>query len=164
MRKAFVPVLVVAFALAVSGIAMAANTATQTVTFQVDAISQLSVSGDPGALVISSATAGSDPSPATDNTTTYALTTNQSSQKIVGSIDSAMPSGVTLKVTLGAPTGGSSAGAVSLTASDQDLVTGISQVAESGKTIGYELDATVGAGVVSSDTRTVTFTLTAEVG
>jgi hypothetical protein len=137
-----------------------AQTATQTVTFQVTAIDEISVSGDPGALIVNSATAGSQPDAATDATTSYAVTTNGSSKKVTGEIDSAMPANTTLAVTLTAPSGGSSAGQVTLTTSAADLVTGISTLAESGMTISYNFSATAAAGVVASDTRTVTLTLT----
>ncbi len=141
-------------------VANAGNTATQTVTFEVQAINEISVSGNPGNLVISTATAGSDPDDATDNSTSYSITTNESSKKITGSIDAAMPANTTLKVNLTAPTGASSAGSVTLSTTAADLVTGIATLAESGLTITYTFSATVSAGVVASDSRTVTLTLT----
>ena len=142
------------------GSAFAGNTATQTVTFEVQAIDEISASGDPGALTISTATAGSQPTDATDNSTTYAVTTNGANKKITGEIDSNMPANTTLQVNLAAPTGGSSAGDVSLSTTAADVVTGVTGVAESGLGITYTLSATIAAGVVASDTRTVTLTLT----
>jgi hypothetical protein len=141
--------------------AFAGNTATQTVTFEVQAIDEVSASGDPGALTVSTATAGSEPDAATDNSTTYAVTTNGTNKKITGGIDSNMPSNTTLEVNLAAPTGGASAGDVTLSTTAADLVTGITQKAETDLTITYTLSATVAAGIVASDTRTVTLTLTA---
>ncbi|MBM3475549.1 MAG: hypothetical protein FJX75_19970 [Armatimonadetes bacterium] len=140
--------------------AMAANTANQTVTFQVSAINEISVSGNPGALTVSTATAGAEPDQVTDATTTYNLTTNGNNKKITGALDTAMPSDVTLKVNLAAPTGGTSAGDVTLSATAQNLVTGVSKKAEGTKGITYKLSATVAAGVVSQATRTVTLTVT----
>lgn len=137
-------------------------TSTQTVTFEVDAINEISVTGDPSSLVISTATAGSNPDSVTDTSSTYSITTNESSKKITAAIDSAMPDDVTLSVTLDAPTGATSAGSTSLSATAADVVTGISEVAETGLGIDYELDATVAAGTMSSGSRTVTFTLTDE--
>ena len=151
----------ICMAIITAGAAFAGNTATQTVTFEVQAIDEISASGDPGALTISTATAGSEPTDATDNSTTYAVTTNGTNKKITGDIDSDMPSNTTLQVNLGAPTGGSSSGDVTLSTTAADLVTGITQRAESGLTVSYTLSATVAAGVVASDTRTVTLTLTA---
>ncbi len=146
--------------LVASQIANAGNTATQTVTFEVQAINEISVSGNPGNLIVSTATAGSEPDVATDNSTSYSITTNESSKKITGSISAAMPANTTLQINLTAPTGGSSAGDVTLTTTAADLVTGIATVAESGLTITYKFSATVSAGVVTSDSRTVTLTLT----
>jgi hypothetical protein len=145
-----------------SGLALAGNTAQQTVTYQVDAINEISVSGSPGPLVVNSATAGSEPNEDTDNSTNWAITTNQTARKITGSINTAMPTNVTLEINLTAPTGGVSENDVSLSATDADLVTSIETVAESGLTITYTLSATVAAGVVPQAQKTVTITLTAE--
>jgi hypothetical protein len=71
-----------------------------------------------------------------------------------------MPANVTLQINLTAPTGGSSSGDQSLSTTAADLVTSVTQVAESGLTIAYTLSATIDAGVVAQDTRTVTLTLT----
>jgi hypothetical protein len=148
-----------ALSLAMGG-ALHAQSATQTVSYEVQAINQLSTSGSPS-LVISTATAGSAPTQATASGS-YAITTNETARKITIQINSAMPTGVTLKATLTAPTAsGTSAGAVTLTNSAQDAVNGISTVAESGLSIGYTLDATVAAGVVSAGTKTVTLTIVA---
>jgi len=141
------------------GNAYAADNVNQTVTYQVSAINEISVSGNPGALIVNAATAGSEPTAVTDNSTSYAITTNQSSRKITGAINSVMPDNTTLKVTLVAPTGGTSAGQVTLSTTAADLVTGISTLAESGKTVTYEFSATASAGVVSSASKTVTLTV-----
>jgi len=144
--------------------AYATNEDTQTVTFEVQAINELTASGDPAALTVSTATAGSEPDDASNALTTYSITTNETGKKITGQIDEAMPANVTLTITLAAPTGGSSAGAINISdGTVKDLVTSIDPVAEGGKTITYGLSATVAAGVVASDTRTVTLTLTDEV-
>lgn len=148
-------------ALVLTGVAGKAAAQTQTVTYEVQAINQLSVSGDPGALVISSATAGSAPTDATDATTTWAITTNQTGTKVTAAINTAMPTGVTLKVNLAAPTGATSAGAVSLGTIAADLVTGITKLNESAKTVTYTLSATAAAGVVASASKTVTYTVVA---
>ena len=138
--------------------AASAQTATQTVSFQVDAINQIAFAGSPS-LVISTATAGSNPTSATANAT-WAVTTNQSGAKVTASINSAMPAGVTLSVNLTAPSGASSAGAQSLSTTAVDVVTSITKLAQSGIAAQYSLDATPAAGVVSSTTRTVTYTIT----
>ena len=143
--------------------ALAASSDTQVVQFQILAIDELDASGNPGMLTINSATAGSSTlTPATDGSTTYALTTNGTNRKITGQITSGgdMPANTNLEVQLIAPTGGSSPGYVFLTSgSAADLVTSITQLAESGKTITYRFSATLAAGTVSGS-RTVTLTLT----
>lgn len=146
------------FLLAAAAGAASAQTATQTVTFQVDAINQIAFSGSPS-LVINTATAGADPSAATA-AATWAVTTNQSGAKVTASIGSAMPAGVTLTVDLAAPAGGTSAGAQALTTTAVDLVTGLTKVAQGSLGVTYSLSATTAAGVVSSTSRTVTYTIT----
>lgn len=136
-----------------------AQTATQTVSYEVTAINEISVTGSPS-LVINDATAGSGLTSATASGT-YAVTTNQTNRKITAQLDASMPAGVTLSVALAAPTGGTSAGVVSLSTTAQDVVTGVSSVNESGLSIGYTLSATVAAGVVPAGNRTVTYTITA---
>ena len=130
----------------------------QTITFQVDAINQIAFSGSPS-LVINTASAGSNPSNATA-AATWGVTTNQSGAKITASIGSAMPAGVTLDVSLTAPTGATSAGSLPLGTVAVDLVTGITKVAQGSLAVTYTLSATPAAGVVASTTRTVTYTIT----
>jgi len=137
----------------------AADNIGQTVTYQVSSIDEISVNGNPGALVVNTAVPGSQPTAATDASTSYSITTNNSSRKITGNIDSAMPDETALKVSLAAPTGGSSAGQVTLSTTAQDMVTGISTLAESGQSISYEFSATLAAGIISSSQRTVTLTI-----
>jgi hypothetical protein len=136
-----------------------AQTATQTVSYEVAAVDQISVSGSPS-LVVNTATAGSALTSATASGA-YAVTTNGTNRKITASLDSNMPSGVTLTVSLGAPSNAVSAGTVTLSTTAQDVVTGISTVNESGLSIGYGLSATVAAGVVPAGNKTVTYTITA---
>jgi hypothetical protein len=145
-------------ALLASASVASAQTANQIVTFQVDAINQIAFAGSPS-LVINTATAGSNPTSATA-AATWAVTTNQTGAKITASIGSNMPAGLTLSVNLTAPAGGSSAGAQALSTVAVDLVTVITKLAQNGIAASYSLDATPAAGVVSSTTRTVTYTIT----
>ena len=109
--------------------------------------------------MINTATAGSNPTSATA-AATWAVTTNQTGAKITASIGSNMSAGLTLKVNLSAPAGASSAGAQSLSTTAVDLVTTITKLAQSAIAVQYSLDATAAAGVVTSTTRTVTYTIT----
>lgn len=147
------------FVLSVS-IVFSAGSANQIVTFSVNAINEIAVSGNPGALAVNAATAGSQPNEATDNSTTYSISSNGTNMKITGSINTAMPSGVTLKINLIPPTGGSSAGDVSLGITPSNLISGATKVAETGKMITYKLSATVSAGVIVTANKTVTLTVT----
>lgn len=135
-----------------------AQTATQTLTFQVDAINQIAFAGSPS-LVVSTATAGNEPGVASAGAS-WAVTTNQSSAKISASLNAALPANVTLTVDLAAPSGATSAGAQPLGTTAVDLVTGLTRVAQSGLGVTYTLSATAAAGVVASTTRTVTYTIT----
>lgn len=144
-----------------AGHSAAAQTASQTVSFEVQAINQISVSGNPSALVVNAAVAGSAPTSVSTGATTWSVTTNETSRKVTASLNSAMPSGVTLSVALHAPGSATSTGSVALGTSAVDLVTGISKLNTSGLSITYTLAATAAAGVVAADSRTVTFTLVA---
>ena len=136
-----------------------AQTATQTVTFQVDAINQVAVTGTP-TLAVTAAVAGGAPTTVTSSGNTWAVTTNQTGAKITASIASNMPTGVTLSATLGAPAGATSAGIKSLSTTAVDVVTGITKLNSSGLALTYQLDATSAAGVITSTTRVVTYTIT----
>lgn len=138
-----------------------AQTATQLVRFQVNAINQLAVSGSPALMVINSATAGSAPTPVTAGGTSYAVTTNEANQKISASIDQALPPGVMLEVTLAAPSGASSAGPVSLSTASADVVTGISSISAASLPITYRFSAATSVQMSAPEARTVTFTIVA---
>ena len=148
-------------AAALMGIAQVASaqTANQTVTFQVDAVNVIAFAGSPS-LVVNTAVPGSPPSSVSNATATWAVTTNQSGAKITASISAAMPAGLTLSADLAQPTGASSNGLTALSTTAVDLVTGITKLAESALGVTYQLNATVAAGVVASTSRTVTYTIT----
>lgn len=150
--------------------ALGGNQATQTVSFEIQGIAEISVSGNPGTLIINSATAGELPNEVSDNSTKYYFTTNKNSMKITGSLNQNMPNDTVLKITLdtsGLPKGSwSSAGDVSLSTTAQTLATGgKGRTGSDGKTITYKFSAGVDAGDDSgslSDSRTVTLTLTSQ--
>jgi CheY-like chemotaxis protein len=144
--------------LAAAAAANAQATATQSVSYQVDAINQIAVAGTPS-LVVNTAVAGSAPTSATSTGSTWAVTTNQTGAKITASINTNMTAGITLSATLDAPAGATSAGIKALSTTAVDMVTGITKLAATGLAISYQLDATAAAGVTSG-TRTVTYTIT----
>ncbi|HEV8411714.1 MAG TPA: hypothetical protein VGQ30_14495 [Gemmatimonadaceae bacterium] len=136
-----------------------AQTATQTVTFQVTAINQIAVTGTPS-LVINAAAAGSAPTSVTASGNTWSVTTNQSGASITASIPTAMPAGLTLSANLTAPAGATSTGLTALGATAVNVVTGITKLNAAALALSYQLDATAAAGVVTSSTRVVTYTIT----
>jgi hypothetical protein len=139
--------------------AASAQTANQTVTFQVDAINVIAVAGAPS-LSVSTAVAGTQPTAASSIGTTWSVTTNQSGAKITASLDLAMPAGLTLTANLSAPAGATSTGAVALGVAAVDVVTGITTIASPGLGLTYQLSATAAAGVIASTSRVVTYTIT----
>ena len=139
--------------------AAGAQTATQTVTFQVNAINVVSFTGSPS-LTITTAVAGNAPTSVTDASATWAVTTNQTGAKISAALSANMPAGLTLSVNLAAPTGGpTSNGYKALSTASADLVDAVTQLAQGPLGVTYKLDATPAAGVVSSSTRIVTYTI-----
>jgi hypothetical protein len=136
-----------------------AQAVNQSLTFAINAINQIAFVGTPS-LTITSATAGVSPTSVIIATATWAVTTNQSGAKITASIPTAMPAGLTLSTSLVAPTGGLSAGYQTLGVTAVDVVTGITKVAEGSLSVSYKLDATAAAGVVTSASRVVTYTIT----
>ena len=145
--------------LAVAAAASAsAQTATQDITVNIQAISRIAIAGGAHTITINTATAGQAPDAVTWSTT-WAITTNETSQKVTAGVGSDLPTGVTLTVELGQPTGATSAGAVTLTGTAQEVVTGISKLNSPTLPLTYTASATAAAGV-QSVLRTVTYTIT----
>lgn len=136
-----------------------AQAAAQTATFTVNAINQIAVTGSPS-MTITTAVSGSAPTSVTNVSATWSVTTNQSTAKITASIPTIMPAGLTLLVSLAAPAGATSTAFQPLGTTAVDLVTGVTKVAQGPLAVTYQLNATVVAGVVTSATRLVTYTIT----
>ncbi len=136
-----------------------ATNCTANITYSVGSIDCISISGDPATLSVGAATPGQPPTMCLDSSTSYAITTNNTGRNIYASLDSTLPTGVTLGASLVAPSGGTSASEVILTTTPQSLVSGVTNVAESGLTITYCLCATVEAMAVTNATNTVTYTV-----
>lgn len=157
-KKARTPILVLALLTTLPLAAQGQTTVTQTVTYEVQAINEIGLN-TPLTLVINAATAGVLPDDATDDTTTYSITTNETGNKITARIDTAMPAGLVLKVRLDPPAQtGASTGEVTLTTTPQDVVTGIGPATASKIRIFYTLSATAAVAPTSGQ-RSVTFTL-----
>ncbi len=143
--------------------ALPAATATQTLSYQVAAINELTVSGSPQPMIINTADAGSEPALVTDASTTYAITTNggNNSRKITAQLDSDMPTGLTLCITLSGPAGADTPPTnVVLTTTPANVVICINSVAQNGLTITYTLSAAATVGVVNPAIKTVTLIIT----
>lgn len=162
MRKILftVPAAVLALTAFTSDVSAQTTDSTTSVTYEVKAINEISVTGSPSLVI----TTGSELSGVSDAaTSTWSVTTNETGKKITGKIATDMEAGVTLKVNLTAPSVGTSAGAVALTAVDVDLVTGVGEVEATGLGMTYTLSATPEAGVIAATTKKVTYTITAGV-
>lgn len=118
-------------------------------------------SGNPAAMTINSATAGSQPNSVTETTTTYGVQTAGTGKKITGHLDANTPAGVTLSVQLEAPSTGTSLGSIPLSTTPADLVSGIPFLTtlNSGLQITYTLSATVAASPAGAQNVTLTLTL-----
>jgi len=85
MRK-LTALLAAILILGAGGVAMASDTTGQTVTYEIQAINELAVSGSPDALIVNEAVAGAAPTAVSNTATTYDITTNQTTRKITGAI------------------------------------------------------------------------------
>jgi hypothetical protein len=121
----------------------------------------VTVSGNPSLLRVSSAVAGSQPASVSSATTTYTVTTPSANRtyKITAQLNSPMPVGTTLQITLASPPGGTSLGAVTLDGTARDVLTGVRKNLNSTQSITYAFSATTAAGVVPSTSRLVTLTI-----
>jgi hypothetical protein len=118
----------------------------------------VTIAGNVTVTVNSAINVGGGLAPDSDSTT-YSVINTIGVKKLIGRLSAAMPSATRLDVQLAAPSGATSAGVVTLTASDQNLVTGIGVVTEAGLDMTFTLSATVDAGLVNVETRTLTLTL-----
>ena len=165
MKKTMMILLMSALSVIVIESVRAQATSTQTLTLAVNAVYQISTSGNPAPLTISTGTAGSDNLTAvSDNSTTYSITQNYANTvKITANLNSVLSAGYTLKLALGSGKG-TSAGTVDISnatsGSAVDVVTGIGMGADANKAITYNFSALASAGTLTSNSKTVTLTLT----
>ena len=144
---------------------MAQATANQNVTLAVNAVYKIATSGNPGAMTITTGTAGTNAlTSVSDASTTYSITQNfASTVKITANLDAALPAGYTLQLNL-ASTKGTSAGTVDISAttpaSASNVVTNVALGADAGQAITYTFGANASAGVLASTAKVVTLTLT----
>lgn len=140
-------------------------TATQSLNLAVNTVYKIAVSGNPGALTVTTGTAGVDAlTSVSDASTTYSITQNfGNTVKITANLDAALSSGYTLQIDM-ASSKGTSAGTVDISnatsGSAVDVVSAIGMGADANQTVSYTFSALASAGTLSSSSRTVTLTLT----
>ena len=78
--RALAAVVTASGILGAAGMAAAADNASVTVNYEVQAINSIAIAGSAPTLTISAATAGSAPTAVEDSSLTYAVTTNQSNR------------------------------------------------------------------------------------
>ena len=139
----------------------AANSDNHDLTVTIAAINELNVSGNLQ-ITIDTATAGQEPNPETDATSTIDYTTNSATnKKITGqyAIQSGNDNHLIIEAEI-TSTSGTSMGQLTLAdTSAIDLVTGLQQCADAGETLTYEATATV-EQTVGNHVFRVTYTLT----
>jgi hypothetical protein len=165
MKKSLVITAIVALSALAFQASFAQSNATQNLTLAVNAIYKIATSGNPGALTITTGTAGIDAlTSVSDNSTTYSITQNfASTVKITANLDAALSAGYALQVNLGSSKG-TSAGTVDISnatsGSALNVVTAIAKGADAGQPITYTFSANASAGTLSSTAKVVTLTLT----
>ena len=173
MKRLLIATLMAVMLVTVGLVAWAIDdTGNAAVGVQVEEIAQLTVSGAPALITLTSTatTAGSLPDVQNDVSTSLAWTSNVAatySRKITAILDVVYTTGVVLKATVGTPSSGTSTGStggqLTLDATTaQDMWTGITNENCSGATITYEFSlSTMIAPITTTESHTVTWTLTA---
>jgi hypothetical protein len=124
----------------------------------------VTVSGSPATMNITTAAgAGFGPTSVVNSITTYTSRAKKATNpmKITAQLDAVMPAGVTLTIDMVPTTGGVDFGVVTLDATARDVIGNITNTTNETHAITYTLSATVTAGVVTSQSRTVTLTIVA---
>jgi hypothetical protein len=123
----------------------------------------LTVTGSPAPFVIATATAGSQPASITNSVTSYFVKAKNAAgpQKISAHLNAPMPAGTTITLRMAPSSGATSLGPVVLDMTSRDIVVNIAKENGSTLPITYVFSATVAAGVIPLQTRTVTLTLSA---
>lgn len=139
----------------------AGSSATQVVIMEVKRISQISISGNLMPLIINDAVAGSELTPVIDGTTTYSIVTNNDDMKIGASINSELPAGISLKINM-TSSKATSLGTIDISnaLAPVDVVVGIRRGSDANQAINYIFSANADVSEITTETRTIIFTLT----
>jgi len=142
-------------------LAQTGSSVVQTLNIEVKPITKIAVSGNPGALYITDASAGSDVLSVSDNNSNYSMMTNLDNMKIVASINNPMPEGTRLMMKLESSKGSSSGLVdVSNAMSPVEVVTALGKGSDLNQSITYTFAANASIGQINVDSRVVTLTLT----
>lgn len=162
MRYTVLLVAVLALLALAADTGLSQNTASQSLSFTVSPIAEISVSGNPPPFVISNGTPGSDAlSSVSDGSTTYSIVHNSAANlRITAVLDVALPAGFVLQAALASSKGTSSSAVTIPAGTAVDVVTGIARGADANRTITYTFSADASAGELPTTSRTVTLTLT----
>ena len=153
--------LAICFLFPLVALAQTGSSVVQTLNIEVKPITKIAVSGNPGALYITDASAGSDVLSVSDNNSNYSMMTNLDNMKIVASINNPMPEGTRLMMKLESSKGSSSGLVdVSNAMSPVEVVTALGKGSDLNQSITYTFAANASIGQLNVDSRVVTLTLT----
>lgn len=131
---------------------LAQTSASQTIRIQFEPMRRADVTAAPA--MMATRTAG-----VSTGTGFYRIATTEAGQKIVASLDRPMPVGATLALTMAAPHGASTAGAVLVRSSGLDVVTEIQPMPASDLPIAITMIAARGAIDGLGEQRLLTYTI-----
>ena len=162
MRAPFIRLsLAICLLIPLVALAQTGSSVVQTLNIEVKPITKIAVSGNPGALYITDASAGSDVLTVSDNNSNYSMMTNLDNMKIVASINNPMPEGTRLMMKLESSKGSSSGLVdVSNAMSPVEVVTALGKGSDLNQSITYTFAANASIGQMNVDSRVVTLTLT----
>jgi hypothetical protein len=141
--------------LAIAGSVVALMSVVQLLPAQSNTISLTAL----GTLTISAALPGGQPIGSTNNTGKYSVNVVSGRMKVTAQLDAPLPPGVTLTITLAAPSGAVSLGGVALNTIAQDVVRYVAIGDYSNLSVNLALSSSVAAGVVPFNTSHITLTL-----
>ncbi len=160
MKNGFMVLTMVFFVASTWSLATANGNTSQTVTFSIQAVNEIALAGDLNITHEKTVTVHSQTVKIIDATSTYRITTNEEHKKITGVLNTVLPKDSDLLISLEAPSGALSAGGVFLKSTPVDLVTGVSKVAESQKTIRYTYTTPVNVRMTAPLSQMITLTIT----
>lgn len=155
----FLPIVACAVLFMTAGTSYGGDTVNIPVSLEVKPVTDISINRDPLPLVIDTAVPGEAPTPVTDSSTSYSISTNGTLKKITVVLDQATPPETILRIRLAAPAGASSLGDITLTTTPTDAVSGLGKKKGTNLMITYTLSVQTTGMFTPTTTRRVTFTV-----